>query len=44
VIPVGYPGEVQVLKVLTRNSDGSCSSRDVIDVAFVPLTRLRDNS
>ena len=39
VIPVGLPGCVQMLKVLEKLTDGSCSSRDVLMVAFVPLTR-----
>ena len=39
VIPVGLSGCVQTLKVLEKRADGSCSSRDVLMVAFVPLTR-----
>jgi len=39
VIPVGLPGCVQMLKVVEKQADGSCSSRDVLMVAFVPLTR-----
>jgi protein-L-isoaspartate(D-aspartate) O-methyltransferase len=39
VIPVGRAGDVQTLRVLTKRSDGSCATRDVIAVAFVPLTR-----
>ena len=39
VIPVGLPGCVQMLKFLEKRADGSCSSRDVLMVAFVPLTR-----
>jgi protein-L-isoaspartate(D-aspartate) O-methyltransferase len=39
VIPVGLPDCVQMLKVVEKLTDGSCSSRDVLMVAFVPLTR-----
>ncbi|MCS6785493.1 MAG: protein-L-isoaspartate(D-aspartate) O-methyltransferase [Thiobacillaceae bacterium] len=38
VIPVGRPGWSQVLKVIEKRIDGSVSERDVLDVAFVPLT------
>ncbi len=38
VIPVGLPYSVQELLVLEKESDGSFSSRDVLSVAFVPLT------
>jgi protein-L-isoaspartate(D-aspartate) O-methyltransferase len=40
VIPVGPPGGVQMLKVVDKREDGSHDSRDVLMVAFVPLTRL----
>ena len=36
VIPVG-PGSAQVLRVIDRAADGSCSERDVLDVRFVPM-------
>jgi protein-L-isoaspartate(D-aspartate) O-methyltransferase len=39
VIPVGLPGTVQVLRVVDKQADGSIRSRDVLMVAFVPLTR-----
>lgn len=38
VIPVGLPCNVQELLVLEKERDGSFSSRDVLSVAFVPLT------
>ena len=40
VIPVGPFGGVQELKVIEKRADGSCITRDVLMVAFVPLTRL----
>ncbi len=39
VIPVGLPGCVQVLQVIDKIDDGTTRSRDVLMVAFVPLTR-----
>lgn len=38
VIPVGQPGWTQKLKVLEKTGTGEVRSRDVLDVAFVPLT------
>jgi protein-L-isoaspartate(D-aspartate) O-methyltransferase len=38
VIPIGVPGRVQQLKVIEKLADGSVQSRDVLRVAFVPLT------
>lgn len=38
VIPIGLPGCVQQLKVIEKLADGSTRSRDVLRVAFVPLT------
>jgi protein-L-isoaspartate(D-aspartate) O-methyltransferase len=38
VIPVGLPGQVQLLQVLEKRADGTVQSRDVLRVAFVPLT------
>ncbi|MBU0680631.1 MAG: protein-L-isoaspartate(D-aspartate) O-methyltransferase [Proteobacteria bacterium] len=38
VIPVGLPFHAQELVVLEKKSDGSFFSRDVLSVAFVPLT------
>ena len=40
VIPVGDPGGVQRLKVVEKRADGGIDSRDILLVAFVPLTRL----
>ena len=39
VIPVGMPAGFQVLKVVDKGEDGACASRDILMVAFVPLTR-----
>jgi protein-L-isoaspartate(D-aspartate) O-methyltransferase len=39
VIPVGSPGGIQVLKVIEKMEDGSSEDRNVLAVAFVPLTR-----
>ncbi|MFN3595449.1 MAG: protein-L-isoaspartate(D-aspartate) O-methyltransferase [Thiobacillaceae bacterium] len=38
VIPVGQPGWSQTLKVVEKRPDGRLRERDVLDVAFVPLT------
>jgi len=38
VIPVGQPGEIQQLKVLSKHADGTFSERNVLRVAFVPMT------
>ncbi|MDP1605606.1 MAG: protein-L-isoaspartate(D-aspartate) O-methyltransferase [Rhodocyclaceae bacterium] len=38
VIPVGLPGCIQQLKVVEKRADGTIQSRDVLMVAFVPLT------
>lgn len=38
VIPVGQPGWSQSLKVVEKRPDGRILERDVLDVAFVPLT------
>lgn len=38
VIPIGLPGHVQQLKVIEKLVDGTARSRDVLMVAFVPLT------
>jgi protein-L-isoaspartate(D-aspartate) O-methyltransferase len=37
VIPVGAPGEVQVLRLVTKKPDGSCEDRRILPVRFVPL-------
>jgi len=39
VIPLGAPGDIQQLKVVSKRADGSVSQRDVLRVAFVPMTR-----
>ena len=41
VIPVGMPHSTQELQVVDKNADGSCSSRSILFVAFVPLTRTQ---
>jgi protein-L-isoaspartate(D-aspartate) O-methyltransferase len=38
VIPVGRPGWAQELLVLEKHQDGSLQEREVLGVAFVPLT------
>ena len=38
VIPLGYPGESQMLVLVTRDVDGRVTQRDLLAVAFVPLT------
>ncbi len=38
VVPVGFPHYAQELMVLEKKRDGSFISRDVLSVAFVPLT------
>jgi len=38
VIPVGHPGWHQELQVVHKGADGKISVRDVLGVAFVPLT------
>ena len=44
VIPVGMPGGVQELKVVEKHADGSITSRNILLVAFVPLTRAATGS
>ncbi len=39
VIPVGPAGRTQMLKVLTKQDDGTVDTRDVVPVIFVPFTR-----
>ncbi|UCE89131.1 MAG: protein-L-isoaspartate(D-aspartate) O-methyltransferase [Pseudomonadota bacterium] len=43
VIPVGGVFWGQTLKVLEKQADGSIEERNVLDVAFVPLTGLHHN-
>jgi len=38
VIPVGKQGQPQSLRILTKGADGEIEQRDVLSVAFVPLT------
>lgn len=39
VVPVGFPGDIQQLRLIEKREDGSVASRDLLPVAFVPLTR-----
>lgn len=39
VIPVGLPGDIQQLRLVEKGLDGGIYSRNVLPVAFVPLTR-----
>ena len=39
VIPVGLPGSVQELQVVEKHADGAIATRNILLVAFVPLTR-----
>ena len=39
VIPVGLPGGVQELQVVEKHADGAIATRNILLVAFVPLTR-----
>ena len=39
VIPVGMPGGLQELKVVEKHADGTIETRNILLVAFVPLTR-----
>ena len=41
VIPVGLPGDVQQLMLVEKSADGTVSSRCILLVAFVPLTRSK---
>jgi len=38
VIPVGRQGQTQSLRVLTKDANGKIKQRDILSVAFVPLT------
>ncbi len=38
VIPVGHPGDIQELQLVEKAADGKLSTRQVLGVAFVPLT------
>lgn len=38
VIPVGRPGWSQTLKLVEKSPEGNPSERNILDVAFVPLT------
>ncbi len=38
VIPIGPPGEIQQLEVVTKQADGTIERRKVLRVAFVPMT------
>jgi protein-L-isoaspartate(D-aspartate) O-methyltransferase len=39
VLPVGPPGKVQRLLVLTKREDGTVEERETLSVRFVPMTR-----
>ncbi|MCK9382555.1 MAG: protein-L-isoaspartate(D-aspartate) O-methyltransferase [Sulfuritalea sp.] len=39
VIPIGEPADIQQLMLVEKRGDGSVSSRSMLMVAFVPLTR-----
>ena len=39
VMPVGQPGETQMLMVLEKDATGKIQTRNVATVMFVPLTR-----
>lgn len=39
IIPVGFSHAFQTLRLIEKHADGSISSRNVLTVAFVPLTR-----
>jgi len=41
VIPVGKQGQAQSLRVLTKGADGEIEQKDILSVAFVPLTGKR---
>ena len=41
VMPVGGQGEVQQLKVITRNDDMSIDQKDKLPVRFVPITKVK---
>ena len=38
VIPVGKQGQAQSLRILTKGAEGEIEQRDILSVAFVPLT------
>lgn len=40
IIPVGGPGEVQILTIVEKSANGCLSSRNLMLVAIVPLTRV----
>jgi protein-L-isoaspartate(D-aspartate) O-methyltransferase len=39
VLPVGPAGMVQVLRIVTKGTDGNVSHNDTLSVRFVPMTR-----
>jgi protein-L-isoaspartate(D-aspartate) O-methyltransferase len=41
VIPLGGAGDIQFLHVLVKNADGSATTKSVLPVRFVPLTRAK---
>jgi protein-L-isoaspartate(D-aspartate) O-methyltransferase len=44
VIPIGQPGWGQSLELVTKTEDGQIDQREVLPVAFVPLTGRDDES
>jgi len=44
VIPVGQPHLSQTLQVIEKKDDGEVTTRDILAVAFVPLTRDKEVS
>ncbi len=42
VIPVGQPHLSQTLRVIEKKGGGEVTTRDILSVAFVPLTRNKD--
>ena len=43
VIPIGHPYQHQELMLLEKAMDNSVTTRDILGVAFVPLTRKRNS-
>lgn len=43
VIPIGHPYQHQELMLIEKAADSSVHTRDILGVAFVPLTRKRDS-
>ena len=41
VMSVGGQGEVEQLKVITRNDDMSIDQKDILPVRFIPITKVK---